>query len=83
MNHFIVKVKVKFSDGEKIKEKTEAYIAWDAETPTIAEAIVTKQFADDPNEWEIISIVKSPIRNVLWMDDKKLKTLMNDNTLDA
>ncbi len=64
MNKYIAKVRINVADGDKVKKVTETYLVC-AESVTDAEAIVYKKFDGETLEWELISVVKSPILDIL------------------
>lgn len=66
MNKYIAKVKINVADndGDKVKKVTETYLV-NAESVTDAEALVYKDFEGETLEWELISVVKSPILKVI------------------
>ena len=66
MNKYIAKVKINVADGDgdKVKKVTEVYLV-NAESVTDAEALVYKDFDGETLDWELISVVKSPILKVI------------------
>ena len=75
MNNYLVKIKVKVSDEDSGKEKfkNEQYLVQD-ESPTAVEITMTNYFKDTTIEWELTSIVKTNILNVIFPSTTKVAT---------
>lgn len=63
--YYVAKVKVKIeADNGKIKKQTYQHLV-NAVSVTDVEAIVTDDYKDSVNEWELVSVTESKIMSVL------------------
>jgi len=76
MHNYLVKIKVTVSDTEGTpKKKTEQYLVQDA-SPTAVEASMTLFFKDTTLEWELVSVSKTNIINIVIPDGKDKLTIL-------
>jgi hypothetical protein len=64
MNNYVAKIVMSVTNNDKIQKITEQYLI-KAESVTDAEARVYKEFENEGFDWELISVVKSPIIKVI------------------